>query len=172
MGKESARSDQARIATFAAGCFWSKEYFFSRAPGVLHTQVGFTGGHTEKPTYREVCTKTTGHAEAVAVSYDPDATSFEALARLFFELHDPTIDRTGKGGQYRSAIFYHDDSQRQIAERLIRLLRDNGYEVVTQLEPAGPFWPADERHQKYCEVRDIIPQKRAVNRFEKNDLAM
>lgn len=151
---------------FAAGCFWSKEFLFAQLPGVRHTRVGYTGGHTENPTYKSVLTKTTGHAEAVEVTFDPTQTSFEALAQFFFEIHDPTIDRTGKGGQYRSAIFYKNESQKTIAIALISALKVNGYDVVTQLEPAGVFWQAEDRHQQYCEIRGMTPKEHRVARFE------
>lgn len=155
-----------KIAIFASGCFWSKEYLFGQTDGVLSTRVGYTGGHAENPTYREVCAKTTGHAEAVEVIFDPAQTSFEQLARLFFEIHDPTQDRTDKGGQYRSAIFYRNEAQKKTAEYLIEQLRENGYDVKTRLEPAGPFWPAEDRHQKYCEVRGMEPKAYRKKRFE------
>lgn len=155
-----------RKAVFACGCFWSKEYFFAKQPGVVCTRVGFTGGHTEQPSYREVCGKQTGHAEAVEVTYDAEQTSFAALARYFFEIHDPTVDRTGKGGQYRSAIFYQDQEQHDIALSLIRQLQKLGYEVATRLAPAGTFWEAEERHQKYCQAHGRQPQPNRVRRFE------
>ncbi len=146
-------------ALLASGCFWSKEYYFSRLPGVVATRVGFTGGHTEHPTYQQVCTKTTGHAEIVEVTFDPRQLSFPELLRVFFARHNPTIDRTGKGGQYRSAIFYTTEAQRATAQAMIDHLRRNGYAVRTQLEPAGAFYPADARHQQYCEVRGIVPRE-------------
>ncbi|MBK7869853.1 MAG: peptide-methionine (S)-S-oxide reductase MsrA [Saprospiraceae bacterium] len=144
---------------FAAGCFWSKEYFFNQAPGVIATRVGYTGGHTEHPTYNQVLTKTTGHAEAVEITFDPKQTSFEELIKLFFEIHDPTIDRTDKGGQYRSAIFYQNQEQQAIAENLIAALREKGFDIATTLEPAGIFWQAEDRHQKYCDTHGIKPTK-------------
>lgn len=155
-----------RKAVFACGCFWSKEYFFAKQPGVVSTRVGFTGGHTEQPSYREVCGKQTGHSEAVEVTYDTAQTSFEAISRYFFEVHDPTVDRTGKGGQYRSAIFYQDQEQHDIALSLIQKLRKLGYKVATRLEAATPFWEAEERHQKYCQVHGRQPQPKRVRRFE------
>lgn len=154
-------------AIFASGCFWSKEYFFQQAPGVVATRVGYTGGHTENPTYHQVLTKTTGHTEAVEVTFDPTKTSFEKLATLFFEIHDPTIDRRDKGGQYRSAIFYTSDNQRIIAEKLIVQLKQNGYAVVTEVVPVGTFWQAEDRHQKYCDTRAITPKQSRVARFAK-----
>lgn len=153
------------VAVFAAGCFWGKEYFLSRAPGVVSTRVGFTGGHTENPTYVEVCKKQSGHAEAVEVTFDPTQTSFRDLAILFFEMHDPTRDRTGNGGQYRSAIFIQNEEQRTIAEELIKELTENGFDIKTQLEPSGPFWEAEERHQQYCDVRDMKPRSYFQKRF-------
>ncbi len=153
-----------QIAVFACGCFWSKEYIFSRSPGVVATRVGYTGGHTANPTYQQVCTKTTGHAEAVEVSFDPALTSFTELAKLFFEIHDPTIDRT-EGGQYRSAIFYRDEDQHAVARALIHQLEARGLQVATTLEPAGTFWPAEERHQGYCDARGFTPQIKRKTRF-------
>ncbi len=147
-------------AIFASGCFWGTEYYFQRAPGVLSTRAGYTGGHTAHPTYREVCTGQTGHAEAVEVCFDPDVTSYEALARLFFETHDPTqVNRQGpdRGTQYRSAIFYLDDDQKETAKRLIERLRAKGLDVATEVTPAGPFWPAEAYHQKYYDVTGKTP---------------
>ena len=99
------------------------------------------------------------------VVYDPDETSFAELARFFFNMHDPTIDRTDRGGQYRSAIFYHDEEQLAVAKKLIHYLSENGYQVATTLEPSGDFWLAEARHQKYCEARGMTPQDRFVHRF-------
>lgn len=153
------------IAIFASGCFWSKEYFFSKMEGVLSTRVGFIGGHKANPTYKEVCTKTTGHAEAVEITFDPTIIQFEALARFFFESHDPTIDRRSKGGQYRSAIFYTTEKQKEVALQLIQQLKKNGLEVVTELNPAATFWQAEARHQKYCDTHGMNPTDRYVKRF-------
>ncbi len=139
-------------AIFAAGCFWGVEHWFQQQPGVIATTAGYTGGTKESPTYEDVCTHATGHAEAVEVLYDPVRASFEQLAKLFFEIHDPTqADGQGPdlGDQYRSAIFYVDEEQRQIAERLIAELKDRGLNVATQLSPAGRFWPAEDYHQGF-----------------------
>ncbi len=139
-------------AIFAGGCFWGVEYYLQQVPGVLETTVGYIGGHTEHPTYKEVCTHTTGHAEAVEVRFDPVRTDFERLAKLFLEIHDPTqVERQGPdiGDQYRSAIFYTDETQHQTAERLLNILRHSGLKVATQLVPAGTFWPAEDYHQDY-----------------------
>jgi peptide methionine sulfoxide reductase msrA/msrB len=141
-------------AVFAAGCFWGVEYHFQRQPGVIQTTVGYTGGHTENPTYEAVCSKTTGHAEAVEVIFDNRKTNYETLAKLFFEIHDPTrVKRQGPdvGDQYRSAIFYVNDEQKKIAEKLIAVLKEKGLKVATQLAPVGRFWPAEEYHQDYYE---------------------
>lgn len=166
MGKEVKKKLNLERAIFASGCFWSKEYFFSQAEGVVSTRVGYTGGRTDHPSYKEVCTKTTGHAEAVEVTYDSDKTKFEQLARLFFEIHDPTLDRTDKGGQYRSSIFYLNEAQKKTAETLIAELKEMKYDVKTLLEPAGDFWTAEARHQKYCDSRGMTPKNYSKKRFE------
>ena len=119
---------------------------------MLKTTVGYTGGHLENPTYPQVCSGTTGHAEAIEVVYDPALTTYEELARLFFETHDPTqIDRQGPdvGPQYRSAIFYLNDEQKDVATKLIEQLAANGTTVATELSPATRFWAAEEKHQQY-----------------------
>jgi peptide methionine sulfoxide reductase msrA/msrB len=139
-------------AIFAGGCFWGVEHLFRQETGVLSARSGFTGGNTEKPTYEQVCTGTTGHAEAVEITFDPARVSYEHLARTFFEIHDPTqVNRQGpdSGTQYRSAIFYLDEGQKQTAEKLIAELRAKGYQVATQVSPAATFWPAEEYHQDY-----------------------
>lgn len=139
-------------AYFAAGCFWGVEHLMKEAEGVLSTQVGYTGGRTTEPTYQEVCYDNTGHAEAIKVVFDPTKTNFEILARLFFEIHDPTQkDRQGPdfGTQYRSAIFYVDDAQRRTAEELIGILKGKGYNIATELAEAGVFYEAEDYHQDY-----------------------
>ena len=141
-------------AYFAGGCFWGTEYFFKEAEGVISTSVGYMGGPKKNPTYKEVCSGNTGHIETVEVTYDPSQTSFEKLAQLFFEIHDPTqVDRQGPdvGEQYRSAIFYVDDQQKQISEKLIKMLKDKGLEVATRLVKAEAFWAAEDYHQDYYE---------------------
>jgi peptide methionine sulfoxide reductase msrA/msrB len=141
-------------AVFAGGCFWGVEYHFRKVPGVLSTTVGYTGGSLSRPTYEQVCTGRTGHAEAMEVEFDPSVVSYETLAKLFFEIHDPTqVNRQGPdvGNQYRSAIFYHDEHQKKIAEGLIDQLRSRGYDVVTSVEKSGEFWPAELYHQDYYE---------------------
>ncbi|PKP23752.1 MAG: peptide-methionine (S)-S-oxide reductase [Bacteroidetes bacterium HGW-Bacteroidetes-22] len=140
------------IALFASGCFWGTEHYMKRAKGVVATDVGYTGGTTANPTYKQVCTGLTGHAETVRVLFDPSMTSYETLARLFFETHDPTqVDRQGPdvGTQYRSAIFYQNDFQKEVAEKLIALLEAKGYDVETEVTKAGIYWPAELYHQDY-----------------------
>jgi peptide methionine sulfoxide reductase msrA/msrB len=147
-------------ALFASGCFWGTEYYMQRAPGVISTTVGYTGGRTQNPTYKQVCTGRTGHAETVEVIYDPSKTSYEQLAGLFFETHDFTQwNRQGPdvGTQYRSAIFYLDDEQKQIAQDLVQQLRKKGFNVKTQITKAGKFWPAEDYHQDYYNTTGKIP---------------
>lgn len=139
-------------AVFAGGCFWGVEHLLRQAPGVLRATAGYTGGTTAQPTYRQVCEGSTGHAEAVEVLFDARTTSYEALARLFFEIHDPT-QRDGqgpdRGAQYRSVVFVEDDAQRRTIEALVAQLRARGLDVATAIEPAAPFWPAEAYHQEY-----------------------
>lgn len=147
-------------AYFAAGCFWGVEHLLKQQPGVLRTTVGYTGGKTENPTYREVCSHTTAHAEAVEVVWDPARVDFETLAKLFFEIHDPT-QANGQGpdigDQYRSEIFYTDDEQKVVAERLIGELKARGMNVVTRVTPAGKFWPGEDYHQDYYDKQNARP---------------
>ena len=139
-------------AVFAGGCFWGIEHVFQKVKGVAAATSGYTGGKLKDPTYRQVCRGNTGHAEAVRVTFDPDRVSYEELARLFFEIHDPTQrNRQGPdvGTQYRSAVFYVDEEQKRIVEQLIDKLRDKGYGVVTQVLPATEFYAAEDYHQDY-----------------------
>jgi peptide-methionine (S)-S-oxide reductase len=140
-------------ATFAAGCFWGVEVDFRNTPGVKDAQVGYTGGHTESPTYRDVCSGRTGHAEAVEVTFDPGEVSYDKLADTFFRLHDATqVNRQGPdvGTQYRSAIFTHSPEQELLArEAAARAAERLGRPVATQIVPAETFWPAEEYHQQY-----------------------
>jgi peptide methionine sulfoxide reductase msrA/msrB len=155
-----AQNNQTEKAIFASGCFWGTEYHFKQAPGVISTVVGYTGGHVDNPTYKQVCTDKTGHAEALKVEYDPSKITYEQLARLFFETHDFTqLNRQGPdiGTQYRSVIFYSNDNQRQIAERLVQQLEQKDYDVKTQIVPAGKFWPAEDYHQDYFEKTGKTP---------------
>ncbi len=155
-----ANLPNTETAVFAGGCFWGVEYHFRRAQGVLSTRVGYTGGHTANPTYKQVCAGGTGHREALEVTFDPTQTSYETLARLFFEIHDPT-QANGQGPdigeQYKSTIYYLSDAQKATAEKLIQLLRGKGYPVVTEVLPAGPFWPAEEYHQQYYDKNHHTP---------------
>ncbi len=151
-GGGTTAKTSTQTAVFGSGCFWGTEYMFQKAKGVLSTRVGYTGGSKANPTYKEVSTGTTGHAEAMEVVFDPKLTSYEELARLFFETHDPTqIDRQGPdiGDQYRSGIYYQDAEQKQIAEKLRDELKAKGLKVATEISPASTFWPAEEYHQKY-----------------------
>lgn len=142
-------------AIFAAGCFWGVQYYFDQVPGVVKSTVGYTGGHIENPTYEEVCTHTTGHAEAVLLEFDPARVSYETLCRHFFRMHDPTqLNRQGWdiGDNYRSAIFYFGDEQLQTAERVKNACQPKfDKPIVTQLAAAGEFYQAEDYHQKYTE---------------------
>jgi peptide-methionine (S)-S-oxide reductase len=149
--------DRAQRATFAAGCFWGAEQVFGEIDGVLRTAVGYTGGHTDDPTYEKVCSHATGHAEAVEVWFDPDVVSYDQLVQTFWQIHDPTtLNRQGWdfGDQYRSAIFVHDDDQ---ADRAAAS-RDREQEslvrpIVTEITPAARFHVAEGYHQKYFSRR-------------------
>jgi peptide-methionine (S)-S-oxide reductase len=143
------------VATFAAGCFWGVEERFAGLPGVSRTEVGYTGGTTTEPTYEQVCSHKTGHAEAVRLEYDPEAISYEQLLDAFFTMHDPTQwNRQGPdvGSQYRSAVFYHTAEQERAARDAVRRLEVSGQlkrPVVTQIAAAGDWWPAEDYHQQY-----------------------
>lgn len=139
-------------AYFGGGCFWGVEHLLKQSEGVISTRVGYMGGRTKNPTYKQVCYENTGHAEVVEVVFDPKKTSYETLARLFFEIHDPTqINRQGPdiGDQYRSAVFYTNNEQKETAEKLIALLKGKGYNPVTEVVPADTFWVAEDYHQDY-----------------------
>jgi methionine-S-sulfoxide reductase len=142
-------------AIFAAGCFWGVQFYYDQVPGVTATTVGYTGGTTEDPTYEEVCTHTTGHAEAVLVEFNVSKLSYETLVRQFFHMHDPTqLNRQGPdvGDSYRSAIFYVTDEQKEIADGIIEELQPKfGGKIVTEVTPVGPFYKAEDYHQKYAE---------------------
>ncbi|HSL19812.1 MAG TPA: peptide-methionine (S)-S-oxide reductase MsrA [Methylomirabilota bacterium] len=144
-------------ATFGAGCFWGVEMSFRRIDGVIDTEVGYAGGHTENPSYQEVCSHTTGHAEVVQVEFDPARVSYEELLDAFFAMHDPTqVNRQGPdvGDQYRSVIFTHSEDQRRAAEARKAELDASGRfprPVATAIEPAPTLWRAEEYHQQYME---------------------
>ena len=142
-------------ALFAAGCFWGVQYYFDQVPGVISTTVGYSGGHTENPTYEQVCTHTTGHAEAVLIEFNSSLINYETLCKQFFRMHNPTeLNRQGPdiGDSYRSAIFYFDSRQRQIAEETARAAQIHYPErIVTQIAEASAFYEAEDYHQKYAE---------------------
>ncbi|MEO6513466.1 MAG: peptide-methionine (S)-S-oxide reductase MsrA [Candidatus Saccharimonadales bacterium] len=142
-------------AIFAAGCFWGVQFYFDQIPGVTETTAGYTGGTTDNPTYEEVCTHTTGHAEAVLVEFDETKVDFEMLVRHFFRMHDPTqLNRQGPdiGDSYRSAIFYVTDEQKATAEKVRgEIQKTTEQPIVTQIELAGPFYQAEDYHQKFAE---------------------
>ncbi len=151
---------KTETAIFAGGCFWGVQHYFDKAPGVVKSEVGYTGGTKQNPTYKEVCAHTTGHVEAIKVTYDPSKTSYETMAKLFFEIHDPT-QANGQGPdlgpQYLSEVFYTDEAQKATAEKLINLLKVKGYKVVTKVRPATTFWPAEAYHQEYYETTGGTP---------------
>lgn len=156
-------------AFFAGGCFWGVEYHMKKLPGVVQATSGYMGGRVDDPTYEEVCSSSTGHAETVEVVFDPNRTTYETVARLFFEIHDPTQkNRQGpdRGSQYRSVIFYTQKSQKETAEKLIEILKRKGVPVETELLPAGPFYKAEEHHQNYYEKEGGEPYcHKYVKRF-------
>jgi len=158
---ETATGERTAKATFAAGCFWGVEETFRNIPGVTGTAVGYTGGSFDNPTYEDVCGDRTGHAEAVEVDYDAGKVSFERLLDVFWDAHDPTtLNRQGPdfGTQYRSAIYYHSPEQEAAARESKRLLDASGKfrdSIVTEIEPAGKFWRAEEYHQQYFAKRGL-----------------
>jgi peptide-methionine (S)-S-oxide reductase len=147
------------IATFGAGCFWGIEAAFRRVPGVLDAAVGYSGGRTQNPSYQDVCTDTTGHAEVVQVTFDPEKLSYDQLLDVFWTIHDPTqVNRQGPdyGKQYRTVIFFHSPEQEAAAKKSKQALEASGKlrrPVATEITPAGPFWRAEEYHQRYLEKR-------------------
>jgi len=149
----------SEIATFGAGCFWGVEAAFRRVPGVLDAVSGYSGGHTENPSYKDVCSDRTGHAEVVQVTFDPSKVTYEQLLDIFWKIHDPTqVNRQGPdfGTQYRTAIFYHSPEQEAAARKSKQALEASGKlrrPIATELTPAGPFWRAEEYHQRYLEKR-------------------
>jgi len=160
-GEETSggRPQPSETATFGAGCFWGVEAAFRRLPGVVSTVVGYSGGHTENPTYEDVCSGRTGHAEVVRVTFDPDRISYEQLLKEFWRIHDPTSrNRQGPdvGAQYRSVIFYHSPEQETAARASAQRLEQSGKinrPIVTEIVAAQPFWRAEEYHQRYHEKR-------------------
>jgi peptide methionine sulfoxide reductase msrA/msrB len=147
-------------AIFAGGCFWGVEYYLQKEPGVISVTSGYTGGTVKNPTYQQVCTGNTGHAEAVKIIYDPNKTSYEKLLKMFMEIHDPTqVGGQGPdiGDQYRSEIFYMNDEQKKIAERDIDLLKSKGFKVSTMVTKASEFYPAEAYHQDYYFKNGKLP---------------
>jgi len=147
-------------AIFAGGCFWGVEYFMQRAPGVVSVMSGYTGGHKSDPTYEQVCSGTTGHAEAVKIVYDPKRTTYATLLRLFLEIHDPTqVGGQGpdRGEQYRSEIFFMNSYQKEVAENNLNVLRSKGLRVSTALSKASQFYPAEDYHQNYYSKTGKLP---------------
>lgn len=147
-------------AYFASGCFWGTEYHFMKAKGVIATTAGYMGGFVDAPSYKEVCTGTTGHVEAVEVIFDPAQTSFEEMLKLYYETHD--FEQVGGQGpdigpQYESVVFYTDNTQKAMVEKYIQILSDKGFKVATQLRPAPVFWAAEDYHQEYYEKKNGIP---------------
>jgi len=149
-----------------AGCFWGVEYVFERVPGVVQTEVGYAGGLTDHPTYREVCSHTTGHAEVARVTFDPEIVSFEQLLEVFWAMHDPTqVDRQGPdvGDQYRSVIFTGSEEQRAVAEASRAKAQERfDRPIATEIAEAGPFWPAEDYHQRYYDKNGHEPYCHAV----------
>lgn len=142
-------------AIFAAGCFWGVQYYFDQVPGVVATTVGYTGGATTEPTYEQVCSHTTGHAEAVLIEFDPKLVTYETLCKQFFKMHDPTqMNRQGPdiGDNYRSAIFYTTEVQKQTAEKVrVEVQHEFKSPIVTAIDSVGPFYRAEDYHQKFAE---------------------
>lgn len=143
------------VAVFAAGCFWGVQFYFDQVPGVTKTLAGYTGGRTKNPTYEQVCNTDTGHAEAVWIEYNPEKVSYSTLLKQFFRMHDPTqIDRQGPdiGSQYRSAIFYQNDEQKEQAEQIIKELAPKYKKpIATRVAFGREFWAAEDYHQKFAE---------------------
>src|SRR5687768_16737095 len=149
-------NSQKEEALFGAGCFWGVQYFFDMVPGVIETEVGYTGGFKDNPSYEEVYMHKTGHAEATRIIFDPKKVSYETLVKHFFRIHNPTAknaaDGINIGDSYRSALFYFDDQQKKIAEKVREEIQKNyDKQIITEFAPAGKFWRAEEYHQKYTE---------------------
>ena len=157
MSTENASTTQTEKATFGAGCFWQVEMAFQEIDGVIDTAVGYEGGHVDSPTYEQVCSGDTGHVEVCQVTFDPHRVSYEDLVEQYLEIHDPTqLNRQGLdvGWQYRSVIFAEDDGQAETARKVIERAQDRFRDsIVTEIEPAAPFWRAEEYHQCYLEKR-------------------
>jgi peptide-methionine (S)-S-oxide reductase len=161
-------STQREVATLAGGCFWCLEAVYDQLRGVLEAESGYTGGHVVNPSYEQVCTGRTGHAEVVQITFDPQQVSYADLLKVFFTIHDPTtLNRQGNdvGTQYRSAIYYHSDEQKQIAEQVIKELGEANLwpnPIVTELTPLDKYYPAEDYHQEYFANNPNQPYCRAV----------
>ncbi len=158
--KEPITAAAEERAVFAGGCFWGVEYYLEKVKGVKSVASGYIGGDVDNPTYHEVCYNDTGHIETVEVTFDPNVVSFEALAKVFFEIHDPTqVNRQGPdiGEQYRSAVFAQSKQQEAVARKLIKQLERKGFRVATTIEPKATFWPAEDYHQDYYEKKGTLP---------------
>lgn len=161
-GDEPVDKTGLKEAMFGAGCFWGVQATFDQVPGVKETAVGYSGGHVDDPSYKEVCYTETGHAEVVHIWYDPQEVSYTDLLKVFFAEHDPTqVNRQGPdvGDQYRSAVFYYDDTQRQEAETMKESLNTSGQysrPIATSIEKADTFWMGEDYHQKYLEKRGLV----------------
>ena len=157
---ESETAKDSEEGIFAGGCFWGVEHYLKKVPGVLKVESGYTGGSLPNPDYKQVCSKTTGHLEAVRVLFDPEVTNFETVCRMFFEIHDP-FQKGGQGPdigpQYESAIFVLDQHQEMIANSLIRMLESKNGEVATKVIKASAFWPAEDYHQNYYSKNEKMP---------------
>lgn len=165
---QTFNQEKMEKAYFASGCFWGTEYHFMKAEGVITTSAGYMGGNTYAPTYKEVCTGMTGHIETVEVVFNPEITSFEKMLQLYYETHD--FEQVGGQGpdigeQYQSVVFYVDDSQKKMVEKYIKILKDKGFKVATQLRPAPEFWEAEAYHQEYYDKKKGIPYCHAYKKI-------
>ncbi|MCF7919382.1 MAG: bifunctional methionine sulfoxide reductase B/A protein [Candidatus Cloacimonetes bacterium] len=165
-----AEPSKSEVSYIAGGCFWGVEYYLNKMKGVISTESGYMGGNVQNPEYHQVSTGITGHAETVRVIFDPEVISYEEILIKFFEIHDPTqVNRQGPdhGSQYRSSIFYDNENQKNTALKLIKILQNNGYNVVTELKPAQEFWIAEKYHQDYYDKKGGTPYcHRPVKRFD------
>lgn len=158
--QDKTSEKKTETAIFAGGCFWGVEYYLEKQKGVISVTSGYTGGHIKNPSYEDVLSKNSGHIEAVEVIFDPSITSYEEVTKLFFEIHDPTqVDRQGPdvGEQYRSEVFYMNEEQENITNKLIGQLEDKGYKIATKVSPASTFWKAESYHQDYYNKKGSLP---------------
>lgn len=157
---ESLTVEDSSEAILAGGCFWGIEYYFKKLPGVLKTEVGYSGGTEQSPKYNQVCAHATGHLEVIRILFDPTVISYEQIIKYFFEIHDPTqIDGQGPdlGAQYLSAIFYYNEEQLRVAKNVIALFENMGNSVATKLKPVDVFWKAEDYHQDYYNLNNKLP---------------